>query len=316
MEGGHARVALAQASGSVQVSGPWRIAVQIKLPMKTQTYEETGPFLIHAPARVAGAKATSIPFRKVVTTSWDDGDPFDLRVAEMLAARKLSGTFYIPAKRHQRACRMNLCQMLALSSQRFEIGAHSVTHANLSHCNDLQLMVEVESCKKRLEDDLGKEVSMFAYPGGRHNHRVIASLKQAGYSGARTTAMMGRHLSFDPFRMPTSLHVFPHTRFEYFRNLARAWDLRRAWVYATHLRCARDWVELAKLLFDSVLRDGGIWHLYGHSWEIEEMGLWNKLQDVLDYVAQRPDVDYVTNGGALPLRAVEFPSHVNQAAAQ
>ena len=281
--------------------------------MKTQTCEETGPFFIHAPARLADAKLGGVPPRKVVTTSWDDGDPFDLRVAEMLAARKLSGTFYIPAKRHKRACRMSLSQMLGLSSQGFEIGAHSVTHPDLSHCDSLQLAVEVESCKKRLEDDLSKGVSMFAYPGGRHNHRVIASLKQAGYSGARTTAMMGRYLSFDPFRMPTSLHVFPHTRFEYFRNLARAWDLRRAWVYATHVRCSRDWVELAKLLFDSVLRDGGIWHLYGHSWEINEMGLWQKLQEVLDYVSERPDVDYVTNGGALPLRAVHLPSRVNHA---
>ena len=125
--------------------------------------------------------------------------------------------------------------------------AHGVSHRNLPGCSPQQLIVEVESSKKRLEDDLGKTVSMFAYPRGRHNRKVIASLQQAGYAGARTTAMLARELKFDPFRMPTSVHVFPHSRLEYFRNLARVWDFGRAWAYATYFRDAKNWVELAKI---------------------------------------------------------------------
>jgi hypothetical protein len=124
--------------------------------------------------------------------------------------------------------------------------------------------------------------------------------------GARTTAMLGCELEFDPFRMPTSVQVFPHSRFDYFRNLARVWDLGRTWAYATHLRCARNWVELAKILFDSVLRSGGMWHLYGHSWEIEEFQLWDSLREVLDYVAGRPGVSYVSNGDAVHMRTNEL----------
>jgi hypothetical protein len=33
---------------------------------------------------------------RIVTTSWDDGDPNDLRVAEPLHSRGLAGAFYIP----------------------------------------------------------------------------------------------------------------------------------------------------------------------------------------------------------------------------
>ena len=32
----------------------------------------------------------------VVTTSWDDGYPADLRVAELLAKHGVAGTFYVP----------------------------------------------------------------------------------------------------------------------------------------------------------------------------------------------------------------------------
>jgi peptidoglycan/xylan/chitin deacetylase (PgdA/CDA1 family) len=273
--------------------------------MKTENSAMTGNTWDHPAAPVPSKASGKASIARVVTTSWDDGDPSDLKVAEMLAARQVPGTFYIPVKGHvmgnHRASRMSLKELRELSSQGFEIGAHGVSHPNLPECSSNQLLVEVDGGKKRLEDDLGQRIAMFAYPRGRHSNKVIASLKQASFAGARTTAMLARELNFDPFRMPTSVHVFPHSRFEYFRNLARAWDLRRAWAYATHLRCADNWVDLAKILFDSVLKSGGLWHLYGHAWEIEELGLWNGLKEVLDYVSHRPGVLYLPNGAVVGL---------------
>ncbi len=271
--------------------------------MKTETIPAVNNLMTHPPAPVEDTDAGGNSLLRMVTTSWDDGDPFDLRLAELLAARKIPGTFYVPIKGHHNTHRKQLAELEELDAQGFEIGAHGVSHPNLPQCDAQQLLIEVESCKEQLEDTLGKSVSMFAYPRGRHNRKVIAALKQAGYLGARTTAMMGCHLTFDPFRMPTSVHVFPHTRLDYLRNLARAWELRRAWVCATHLHRAQNWMDLAKCLFDSVLRDGGVWHLYGHSWEIDELRLWGGLQEVLDYVAKRPGVHYVSNSGVLRLGA-------------
>jgi len=49
-------------------------------------------------------------------------------------------------------------------------------------------------------------------------------------------------------------------------------------------------------LFDDVMKYGGIWHLYGHSWEIENLGLWKQVSNLLDYVCKRRDVMYATNG--------------------
>lgn len=269
--------------------------------MKPETVISTNNSAYHSPAETENLKSGETPTKRIVTTSWDDGDPFDLRVAEVLAARKLPGTFYIPLKGHHKSNHMSIREILELESQGFEIGSHGVSHPNLSQCDKKQLLVEVEGSKKQLEDDVGKSISMFAYPRGRHNGAVIAAVKQAGYEGARTTAMLGRTLTFDPFRMPTSVQVYPHTRDDYFRNLARGWDFRRGWVYATHFGCAKNWVQLAKVLFESVRRSGGLWHLYGHSWEIDELGLWDDLKEVLDYVAYRPEVTYVSNSTAVQM---------------
>ncbi len=62
---------------------------------------------------------------------------------------------------------------------------------------------------------------------------------------------------------------------------------------------ADNWVDLGKAFFDLVLRQGGFWYLYGHSWQIEEMGLWDELRQMLDYVSNREGVTYVSNRGVL-----------------
>ena len=70
-------------------------------------------------------------------------------------------------------------------------------------------------------------------------------------------------------------------------------------------RGAGDWVALGKRLFDRVLREGGVWHLFGHSWEIEQRGLWDGLAELTRYVARRPGVTYLTNGGLAAARGRE-----------
>ena len=237
----------------------------------------------------------------IVTTSWDDGDPLDLEVARMLADRALPGTFYVPIRGHHPYARMNRAGLLSLDSRGFEIGAHGVSHPNLPQCDTEQLAREVETCKKRLEDDLGKEVSMFAYPNGRHNTKVIVAVKRAGYIGARTTAMLARGLNFDPYRMPTSVQAFPHSQFQYFKNFLTSSNFKSSWGRLAPLPRARNWVELAMLLFDTVVSKGGVWHLYGHSWEINDFKLWEELRVVMDYVANRPGVLYLPNSEVVRL---------------
>ncbi len=244
--------------------------------------------------------------KRIVTTSWDEGSPYDQQVARLLASRKLTGTFYIPVKGYHKSCRRDLADLHMLDGQRFEIGAFGIAHQDLCACDSKQLPLEIERCKARLEDDLGKAVSMFAYPRGRTNRRVITTLRSAGYKGARTTSLSARGFSFDPFRMPISAHVYPYSRSEYLRTVGQTLDVRRAWMYASRYRRASNWVEFAKVIFDSVLRSGGIWHLYGRSQEIEELRLWDGLREVLDYAANRPGVLYVANGSLVNLQEAKF----------
>jgi peptidoglycan-N-acetylglucosamine deacetylase len=251
--------------------------------------------------KVSGLEAT-IPLPRIVTTSWDDGDVRDFRVAEMLQARNLPATFYVPITGHHGSHGLGRSELRSLSEEGFEIGGHGFSHRILPHCSRKVVIQEVETCKQSLEDILGSKVRMFAYPRGRHSNVAVRSVKQAGFAGARTTEMFSLGLHFDPYRMPTTIHVFPHARSDYIRNMARAVELGRAWRYFTQLWQVESWVELAKVLFDSILMNGGVFHLYGHSWEIDELDLWDDLKEVLDYVANRKDALYLPNSKALAYR--------------
>jgi hypothetical protein len=237
----------------------------------------------------------------IVTTSWDDGDPKDLKIADLLRSRGLPGTFYIPMTGYQGRRTLTTADIRALSDQGFEIGAHTVSHKNLPSLATEQLTREVGVCKQMLEQIVGRSVLIFCYPNGRYDAEVIRHVQHAGYKGARTVRMLSTSTDFLPFEMPTSVQAYPHSSAAYIRNLARAQNAPGLWRFMTTLRQFKDWVELGKQLFRQVLEQGGVWHLYGHSWEIEELGIWGDLREMLDYVSNRQGVSYVTNGQLLSL---------------
>ncbi len=236
---------------------------------------------------------------KIVTTSWDDGDPDDVRIANLLRSRGVTGTFYVPINALSGRQRLGDYDLRSINSEGFEIGAHTVSHNMLPRLTPRELTYEVQTCKQMLEQKLGRQVLMFCYPNGRYNVEALRCVKKAGYVGARTTRMLSLRTQFPPFEMSTTVQAYPHSRLTYLKNQGRAKSVSGLVKYLTELRRFEKWVDLGKWLFDEVLEHGGIWHMYGHSWEIDELGIWDDLSEMLDYVAHRKGVTYATNGQLL-----------------
>jgi peptidoglycan-N-acetylglucosamine deacetylase len=246
--------------------------------------------------------------QRIVTTSWDDGEQTDIKLAEILRARGIGATFYVPITPYKGRAALSHSELRSLSAEGFEIGAHSVSHQHLWKLSAEALTREINPCKPILEDILGTEVRMFCYPRGRYDSNVIRALQQAGYRGARTVRMLSTRLEFEPFEMPTTLQVSPQPRSSYLKNIARGRKLEALPVCLANFNRLGNWRELGKTLFDFVLENGGVWHLYGHSQEIEELGLWEELKEILDYVSSREGVRYVPNCELL-LSSVRSNSH-------
>jgi peptidoglycan/xylan/chitin deacetylase (PgdA/CDA1 family) len=227
----------------------------------------------------------------VLTTSWDDGHRCDVRLARMLKEHGLKATFYVAPENHEFAKEdlLSLPEIRDLSRD-FEIGAHSMTHRRLPTISEQEAAREIIESKAVLEQVIGKEIKSFCYPGGAYTKLHVQLVKDTGYRYARTVARYTFKVE-DPYEAGTSLHVYNH-RFGF-----DLWQTARFVKFqpVKVLRCL-EWEALAKAMFDRVIKEGGIYHIWGHSWEIDEHSDWEALENVFRYISANPKVSYVTNG--------------------
>lgn len=248
------------------------------------------------------------------SVSWDDGHPLDMRVAELMHKHGIQGTFYVPSRvAPGGSCNPNGFAVMSTEQLRqlgtaFEIGSHTMDHKSLHSLPPDEARYQVAAGKRWLEDQMGRRVEGFCYPNGHHDAAVRDIVRDCGFSYARTTEDLHDDAGADPFQMPVSLQLYPRRR----KDLARAFVreerrrlgegrwLRRLPVFAAALS-KDDFEARFRRLVDRACARGGVFHVWGHSWEIDRIGAWTLLDNVLRYAAERvPRAARVTNVGLLP----------------
>jgi peptidoglycan-N-acetylglucosamine deacetylase len=220
------------------------------------------------------------PPEAYITTSWDDGHPLDLRVAELLAKYSLPGTFYIPGSWGRQVLAPARIREL---SANFDIGAHTMGHIDLCQATPEQARREIVDSKRYIEDLTGSPCVVFAPPLGSFRAAHLAMIERAGFRGVRTVELMNAgspRTTGGLVILPTSLQVYPHGGVAYIHNAIKRLRLRNLLTYLTDARGA-SLPSAAETLFTRVTLHGGVFHLWGHSWEIDEHGLWGALESIL-----------------------------------
>ena len=103
---------------------------------------------------------------------------------------------------------MNLEQKKEFVESGWEIGAHSMTHANLTTLDDEKAYYEIAQSKAGLEKDMGTEIVSFAYPTGYCDERIKELVKKAGIQFGVATDSGGMHLEDDLFQI-FRVNIFP-----------------------------------------------------------------------------------------------------------
>ena len=235
--------------------------------------------------------------RKIIfTTSWDDGSKEDRRVLELLNKYALKGTFYISRSIDFPLVKRISDEEIAAISQKQEVGAHTLGHSYLDSISLDQARQEIIESKKYIEDLTHLPVKMFCYPGGRVNEEIKKIVKEAGFIGARTIDNFQIQLG-DPYLMGTTLQCYPFPLRPDGRSFLQ--PLQQNWAKISQLGLPIgsyfSWLNLAKNLFDYALKKGEIFHLWGHSWEIEKNNQWKDLEQFFKHIAGRVDVKYLNN---------------------
>ncbi len=228
----------------------------------------------------------------IVTTSWDDGHILDIKLANLLKKYGIKGTFYISPEDCEIAVdkRLNKEEIKKLSED-FEIGAHTMTHPNLEKIDNDKARKEIIESKKYLKNILQKNITSFCYPSGCYNESHKTIVKEAGFTLARTVERFRADIGNDNFALPTTMHAYRHWS-DIFPIILHSGAVN---FFKQYL----NWDELAISLFDETLARGGVFHLWGHSWEIEKNNDWSCLERVLQYIANKSGVQYLTNGEIL-----------------
>ncbi|HEX4373431.1 MAG TPA: polysaccharide deacetylase family protein [Puia sp.] len=227
---------------------------------------------------------------KFITTSWDDGAPYDMRLAELLTKYNLRGTFYIP-KTNQEHEVMNENDILQLSKH-FEIGGHTLNHKNLKTSTEEIICKEVYGSFNWIKDLTNTAPSSFCLPFGEYSKKSLEIIYNAGYHFIRTTELLSVEKNIFPFA--TTMQVYEHNRFVYLKHLLKRKRINNLMFWMKN-GCKKKLPGLLEIYLKNIDDHGGCFHLWGHSWEIEEFKLWDSLELILQKISGLSDFRYVNN---------------------
>jgi len=228
----------------------------------------------------------------IITTSWDDGHFYDLRIAELLDKYQLQGTFYVPIRNDENFV-MNSTSIIEIG-KRYEIGGHTVNHKYLNNLGDEEAEFEISTCKVVLENLLGKEIFAFCFPGGKFSKRDIILLKKSGFLFGRTTSLFQTSLNNNSL-MNTTLQCFNHDTFTLNKHCVKRAYFYKLIEFRFFLAYNKNFRKLSSDIISNIQKKEDFFHIWGHSWEINQYNLWYELEETFKMLSDIPNVTFVNN---------------------
>lgn len=204
--------------------------------------------------------------RRVLTFSYDDGSPGDVRLVEMFNQAGVKGTFHLNGKNYLGASDGRKAEVRALY-EGHEIACHTVSHGWPAHMPPQSVVKETFEDRKILEDIAGYPVVGMSYPSGSYNAEAAAAMRACGIVYSRTTLATNRTVMPEDFM---------------------------TWHPTCHHKNAPPLVEKFMETLDSEWTPP-LAYIWGHSHEFRNEEDWALMQDILDKVAGCEKIWFATN---------------------
>ncbi len=126
--------------------------------------------------------------QKAVALTFDDGyEDVATTVLPLLKRYGFTATFYIVIDFVGKPGYLSWEQIKEVHDSGMEIGAHSISHPDLTAREYAVAYEEIAQSRSTLEERLGISVESFCYPIGNYNADVVEMVRDVGYTNAVTT---------------------------------------------------------------------------------------------------------------------------------
>ncbi len=138
---------------------------------------------------------------RAVALTFDDGhlDAYTTALP-LLQQYGAVATFYIVSGFVGQDSYMGWDEIRALVQAGMEIGAHSISHLDLTTLSYYEQLDQIARSGQEISAQIGVPVRSFCYPAGRFNTDIVTLTRDAGYTSATTTIQEGPQ--DDPYTLP------------------------------------------------------------------------------------------------------------------
>ena len=155
-----------------------------------------------------------------------------------------------------------------------EVAVHGARHLSLDEVDPAAATADVIKDRENLEQLFGRIIKGMAYANGSCSQKTAQILANCGIHYSRTT------VSTECFSLPTD------------------WLLMSATCHHENPRLmelAKKFVETENVSYHWTNRPM-LFYLWGHSYEFNDKDNWHIIEDFAEYIGNRPDIWYATNG--------------------
>lgn len=219
--------------------------------------------------------------KKALTFSYDDGQDFDRRLAELLRSHGMKGTFHLNSgrlgvRREQKVKKLGLhsdyeafvgAEEIKEVYAGHEVACHGVQHRNLFTVTREQMVLEIQEDRKALEKITGGLVQGMSYAYGHYNQEIMDTARSLGIKYSRT--------------VEDTKAFFPPMDF-------------MAWHPTCHH--GNGLLELGDRFIDVPgYYELPLMYVWGHSFEFGWLNDWSVIEAFVDKMAGKSDIWYATN---------------------
>jgi hypothetical protein len=219
--------------------------------------------------------------------TWDDGHPDDLRLAALHEKYAIPCMLFTPAENVEGRPVLSAGDLRSVCSGVVELGAHTYHHRYLTALPPAEVAAELADGKKYLEDATGRAAEHFCFPGGRYTSAIRREALSI-YKTVRTAKTMCTQHAFPV--VDTTFHFFPRgwksILYNALRNRSGSLLLAalQSCPSAGYFEFMERYLHLALGERASAQQGGEDVVIWGHSWELSEYHLWERLEALLRVV--------------------------------